>query len=165
MTRWLSVAVVVLALGVGSSIFAQQDDAHMGTWTQNFEKTKTTPAPTGPRPQSVTRTYEPFEGKGVTATFVTVTADGKTLTSSYSAHFDGKDYPYTYSGASGGNLTHIALKRVDRYTWEAVNKGKGSVTNVGTNTVSKDGKTLTYTFKGTNAQGQPTSGVMVFEKQ
>jgi hypothetical protein len=162
MTRWLSVFVVVLALGVGS--FAQQDDAHMGTWKQNFEKTKTTPTPTGPRPQSVTRTYEPFEGKGVKATFVTITADGKKITTSYSAHFDGKDYPYTYSGTEG-NLTHIALKRVDRYNWEAINKGKGKVSNVGTNTVSKDGKTLTYTFKGTNAQGQPTSGVLVFERE
>jgi hypothetical protein len=161
-TRWLGIAVVVLALGIGSSLFAQQDDAHMGTWKQNFEKSTSTPASTNPRPQSVTRTYEPFEGKGVKATFVTITADGKKLTSSYSAHFDGKDYPYTYSSA-GGNLTHIALKRVDRYTWEAINKGK--VTNIGTNTVSKDGKTLTYTYKGTNAQGQPTSGVMVFEKQ
>ena len=162
MTRRLAVVVVVvLALGVGSSLVAQQDDAHMGTWTQNFEKSKGTPPPTGPRPQSVTRTYEPFEGKGVKATFVTITADGKKLTSTYSAHFDGKEYPYT-----GGQFTTIALKKVDRYTWEAVNKNsKTNASNVGTNVVSKDGKTLTYTFKGTNAQGQPTSGVIVFEKQ
>jgi hypothetical protein len=140
---------------------AQQEDAHFGTWKQNFDKTKTTPAPTGQRPQSVTRIYEPFEGKGVKATFITIAADGTKTTSSYSAQFDGKDYPYMGSS----NLVSIALKRVDRYTWEATNKGKGQVTNIGTNTVSKDGKTLTYTFKGTNAQGQPTSGVMVFEKQ
>ena len=162
MTRWLAVVVVVvLTLGVGSSLVAQQDDAHMGTWKQNFEKSKATPPPTGPQPQSITRTYEPFEGKGVKATFVTITADGKKLTSSYSAHFDGKDYPYT-----GGNFTSISLKRVDRYTWEANNKSTTTkATSVGTNVVSKDGKTLTYTFKGTNAQGQPTSGVIVFEKQ
>jgi hypothetical protein len=160
-TRWLSVAVVVLALGVGSSIFAQQDDAHIGTWKQNFEKSKSTPPPTGQRPQSVTRIYEPFEGKGIKATFVTVSADGKTTTTSYSAHFDGKDYPYT----GGGPFTSIALKKVDRYTWEATNKSTGKAVSIGTNTVSKDGKTLTWTSKGTNAQGQPVSGVAVFEKQ
>ena len=88
----------------------------------------------------------------------------KEVKTSLSAHFDGKDYPYTYSGTEG-NFTHIALKRVDRYTWEAENKSKGKVTNAGTNTVSKDGKTLTYTFKGTNAQGEPNSGSLVFEKQ
>ena len=123
MTRWLSVAVVVaLALVGGSSLVAQVDDAHIGTWKQNFEKSKSTPAPTGPRPQSVTRIYEPFEGKGIKATFITITADGKKLTSSYSAHFDGKDYPYT----GGGNLASIALKKVDRYTWEATNKVLGT---------------------------------------
>ena len=30
--------------------------------------------------------------------------------------------------------------------------------------VSKDGKTMTVTSKGTNAQGQATSNVIVFEK-
>jgi hypothetical protein len=162
MTRWVAVVAIVsvLAVGARTSILAQQEDAHFGTWKQNFEKSKSIPAPTGQRPQSVTRTYEP-DGKGVKATFVTITADGKKNTTSYVAQFDGKDYPYV----DNPNLVSIALKRVDRYTWEAINKGKGQVLNVGTNTVSKDGKTLTYTYKGTNAQGQTTSGVMVFEKQ
>jgi len=160
-TRWLSVAVVVgLVLGGGLSLVAQGDDAHLGTWKQNLDKSKSTIAPTGPRPQSVTRIYEPFEGKGVKATFTTISADGKKTVSTYSVHFDGKDYPYT-----GGQFTSIALKKVDRYTWEAVNKSGGKAQNSGTNVVSKDGKTLTYTFKGTNAQGEPVSGVQVFERQ
>ena len=161
MTRWLSVAAVVVVLVVGSPLVAQQDDAHVGTWKQNFEKSKNSTPPTGQRPQSVTRIYEPFEGKGIKATFVTVSADGKKTTSSYSAHFDGKDYPYT----GGGLFTSIALKKVDRYTWAATNKSAGKAISTGTNTVSKDGKTLTWTSKGTNAQGQPVSGVAVFEKQ
>ena len=162
MTRWLSLAVVVLALGVASSVFGQQDDAHFGTWKQNFEKSKSTPPPTGTRPQSVIRVYEPFEKNGIKATFTTVSADGKKTVTTYSAHFDGKDYPYT----GGGAFTSIALKKVDRYTFEAVNKNSSTkATNSGTNTVSKDGKTLTYTFKGTNAQGEPVSGVQVFERQ
>ena len=163
MTRWLSVVVVVgLALVGGVSLVAQVDDAHVGTWKQNFDKSKSTATPTGPRPQSVTRIYEPFEGKGIKATFITVSADGKKTVATYSAHFDGKDYPYT----GGGQFTSIALKKVDRYTWEATNKNSGNkATSVGTNTVSKDGKTLTYTSKGTNAQGQAVSGVQVFERQ
>jgi hypothetical protein len=31
--------------------------------------------------------------------------------------------------------------------------------------VAQDGKTMTVTVKGTNAQGQPTNNVLVFEKQ
>jgi len=79
MTRWLSLAVVVFALGVASSVFGRQDDAHIGTWKQNFDKSKATPAPT------------------------------------------------------------VLVLRAP--------------------------KTMTYTFKGTNAQGEPVSGVQVFERQ
>lgn len=159
MTRWLFLAVVVLALGVAPTVLAQTDP-HIGTWKLNPAQSKSTPPPTNP-PQSVMRTYEPFEGNGIKATFVTVSADGKRTTSTYSAHFDGKDYPYT--GTT--NLTAIALKKVDAYSWAATNKGAGKSVTTGTNTVSKDGKTLTYAFKGTNAQGEPVGGVQVFERQ
>src|SRR6266566_2888405 len=91
-SRWLFVAVVVLAVGISSPALAQ--DAHVGTWKQNFAKSKLAPPPTTPQPQSITRTYEMF-GDGLKATFVTVSADGKSTTVTYSAHFDGKDYPYT----------------------------------------------------------------------
>jgi len=165
MTRWPIIALVVVALGVASdrraSLSAQQDDAHYGTWKLNFDKSKSSIPPTGPRPQSVLRTYEPFEGKGIKGTFVTISADGKKSSSTYSAHFDGKDYVFT----GNPNVTHISLKKVDRYTFEATNKNNGKVVNTGTNTVSKDGKTLTWSFKGTNPQGQAITAVQVFEKQ
>ena len=157
MSRWLFVAVVVLAVAIASPVFAQ--DAHVGTWKQNFDKSKVVPPPTGSRPQSVTRTYEMF-GDGLKATFVTVSADGKTTTTTYSAHFDGKD-----SAVTGANFDTIALKKIDNYAFENVNKRGGEVVSTGTNVVSKDGKTMTFTSKGINANGQPTSAVLVFEKQ
>jgi hypothetical protein len=160
MSRWLLVSVVVLAVCIASPVFAQ--DAHVGTWKQNFDKTKTVPPPITPnpnRPQSVTRSYETF-GDGLKATFVTVRADGTTTTSGFSAHFDGKDYP-----ATGTNFDTIALKKIDNYSFENTNKRGGKVVSTGTNVVSKDGKTMTFTSKGTNASGQPTTTVLVFEKQ
>jgi hypothetical protein len=159
MSRWLFVAVAVLAVGVTSPAFAQ--DAHVGTWKQNFAKSKQDPPASAPAPQSVTRTYEMY-GDGLKATIVTVGADGKQTTATYSARFDGKDYPYT------GNATidTISLKRIDNNSFESVNKKAGKVIAEGTNVVSRDGKTMTYTSKGANAQGQLiTSSVQVFEKQ
>jgi hypothetical protein len=158
-SRWLFVAVVVLVLIVSSPVLAQED-AHIGVWKQNFAKSKLVPPPAGPQPQSITRTYEKF-GDGLKATFVTISADGKRTTVSYSAHFDGKDSPYTGTTA----IDTIALKKIDNHSFSNVNKKAGKVVNTGTNVVSKDGKTMTFTSKGTNAQGQPTSGVSVFEKQ
>jgi hypothetical protein len=159
MSRWTFAAVVLLAVGIASPVFAQ--DAHVGTWKLNFAKSKLVPPASGPQPQSVTRTYEMFEGDGIKATFATISADGTSTTSSYSVHFDGKDYPYTGSAT----LDAIAVKRIDNRSWNAANKKAGKVVSAGTNVVSQDGKTLTWTYKGTNAQGQPTSGVQVFDKQ
>jgi hypothetical protein len=151
------IAFVVVAAWP-SAVFAQKM-AHIGTWKQNFEKSKCDPPATGTRPQSVVRTYEEFEGNGIKATFVTIRADGTRATTSYSAHFDGKAYPYT-----GSAFDTITLKRIDAYSWFATNKG-AKAGNTGTNTVSKDGKTLTYTSKGTNAQGNTISCVSVFDRQ
>lgn len=46
MSRWLFVAVVVQAIAIASPVFAQ--DAHVGTWKQNFDKSKTVPPSTNP---------------------------------------------------------------------------------------------------------------------
>ena len=159
MTRWLFVAVAVLALG-GSSTVVAQSDPHIGVWKLNLAKSKATPPNTNPPPQSVVRTYEAFEGDGIKATFVTVSADGKQTSSTFSVHFDGKEYPIT----GAGNVTSIAMKRSDANTWSTTTKGPKTLIT-GTNTVSKDGKTITWSFKTTNAQGQPVSVVQIFEKQ
>ncbi len=159
MSHGVFVAAVIIAVGITSPALAQ--DAHVGTWKQNFAKSKQDPPRIGPQPQGITRTYEMF-GDGLKATLVTVSAEGKITTATYSAHFDGKDYPY----AGNPIIETIALKRVDNYSFESVNKKAGKVIATGTNVVSKDGKTMTYTSKGVNAQGQPiTSSIQVFEKQ
>ena len=158
MTRGLFTAVLGLSITVASPVFAQT--AQVGTWKQNFAKSKVDPAPTAPQPQSITRTYEAF-GDGLKFTQVTVSADGKSTTATYSAHFDGKDYPLTGNAAADA----IVLKKVDARTFESTLKKSGKVVNTGTNVVSADGKTMTYTSQGTNASGQKVSATAVFEKQ
>jgi hypothetical protein len=158
LSRWFLVAVVGFGVGLASPVFAQ--DAHVGTWKQDFAKSKLDPAPTAPAPQSITRTYEKF-GDGLQFTQVTVSADGKSTTSTYSAHYDGKEYPLT----GNANADIIILKRIDASTLESTLKKAGKIVNTGRNTVSADGKTMTYTSKGTNASGQPTSATTIFDRQ
>ncbi len=90
----------------------------------------------------------------------TTAADGSHASVSYTANFDGKDYPVTGSSA----IDAVALKRSGN-TFESTLKKGGKVVSTGKNTVSKDGKVMTYTAKGTNASGQPTSSVTVYDKQ
>jgi hypothetical protein len=59
----------------------------------------------------------------------------------------------------------ISLKRIDARTVERTNKKDGKVNVTITYVVSQDGKTMTATVKGTNAQGQPVNNVAVWEKQ
>ncbi len=150
------VPIVLLAVGIASPVFAQ--DAHVGLWKQNLAKSTSVPPAATPAPRSNTWQYEVFESNGLKMTTESVSADGtRTMGNAYSAHIDGKDYPYP-------NGT-IALKRIDASSWAFTIKRDGKVVSSGTNVVSKDGKTITYTRKGVTVTGQPTSGVAIYEKQ
>ena len=57
---------------------------------------------------------------------------------SYSAKFDGKDYPFKSAFANG-----VSLKRIDAHTIEETDKRDGTVVNVAKMTISPNGKTMT----------------------
>ncbi len=62
---------------------------------------------------------------------------------SYSAKFDGKDYPF--KGDPGA--TTVALKKIDANTVEETYKLDGKVVTVNRITVAPDGKTLSFIFE------------------
>jgi hypothetical protein len=161
---WRALAFgVVVALGVvlvGTdivSLSAQTSDPRIGTWKLNVEKSKFNP---GPPPRSGTMKVE-ASGQGEKVTMEGVNAEGARTATHYTANYDGKDYPITGSP----NNDAISLKRIDARTTERTNKKGGKVTTVITSVVSQDGKTMTNTSKGTNAQGQTVNSVGVWEKQ
>jgi hypothetical protein len=139
------------------SLSAQAADPMSGTWELNLAKSKFTP---GPAPKNQTRTYD-VTGEDVKFTAKGINADGKPTLVEYTAKYDGKDYPVTGSQ----NFDAISLKRVDAVTSEATLKKGGKVVQTTKRVVSKDGKTLTLTAKGTNAKGQAVNDVLVFDKR
>jgi len=66
----------------------------------------------------------------------------------------GKRAPQTLSG-----------KAIDAYTAEYAVKQGGKVITTGKRTISKDGKTMTFTAKVLTPQGQSMDVVGVFDKQ
>ena len=138
---------------------ADADDEHSlhATWELNTAKSKFDP---GPAPKSQTRTYqgagdeEMLESSGTDA-------KGKPTAVHYKARYDGKDYPVT--GLSSADT--ISLRRIDESTTESRQKKAGKETLTTTRKVSSDGKMLTATSKGTNAEGKPTHNVMVFDRR
>ena len=153
---------VVLALGVVlgadiANLSAQTSDPRIGTWKLNVAKSKYSP---GPAPQALTVNVEP-SGQGEKVTTEFVNADGTRTTTEYTANFDGKDYPLTGSQIADT----VSLKRSNARTTVRTDKKGGKVAQTLRRVVSKDGKTMTVTTKGTNAQGQAVNNVAVFEKQ
>jgi hypothetical protein len=147
---------VVLGAGLGR-VAAQASNPRLGTWKLNVAKSKYSP---GPAPQSLTMKIE-AAGEGEKATTEGVNAAGTATMTQYTANVDGKDYPMTGSQ----NADTVSLKRIDARTMERTDKKGEKVVATSTRVVSEDGKTMTVTTKGTNAQGQAVDNVSVWEKQ
>ena len=149
---------VVLVALAGGPAAAQGTDPLIGTWKLNVAKSKYSP---GPAPKSTTLKIE-AAGQGLKVSVDSIAADGTAVKYSYTANFDGQDVGFV---GTNPNADTIAQKRINATTTETTSKKAGKVTVIGTRVISSDGKTMTTTQKGTNAQGQAVNNVLVYEKQ
>ena len=130
----------------------------IGTWDLNVEKSQYNP---GPPPRSIVRTVEAVGAHGVRMTNKIVDADGSRRSDQWTGYYDGMDYAYT-----GDPTVDVqAVTARDAFNAEFTLKKAGKVTRNGTRTISKDGKVMTVTSKGTGATGQPGVFVTVFDKR
>jgi hypothetical protein len=133
-----------------ASVAAQSPNPRIGKWKLKQE---------APPPASNIMTYEAVAG-GMKVTVDSVSASGQKGHWTYTTMLDGKDVPITgYSTADTAAVTVV-----NATTNEIVYKKAGTITQLATNVLSADGKTLTVTFNRTNAQGQPVTTVAVYEK-
>jgi hypothetical protein len=168
LSRMIALALPLTAL-VAVGVAQTTDKSYFGTWKLNVAKSKYEP---GPGPKEQTRIHEDAGNGEIRITTQGVGPQGNPTSTTYTYRLDGKDYPVTNTGkppagapAPAGPNT-IAFKAVDAYTVTFTQKtSDGKVVGTGSRTVSKDGKTMTITTKGTNQQGQPTSTSQVWEKQ
>lgn len=160
MHTFLRMFIVGAVLSVGAVAMvsaAAAADPTDGSWTLNLTKSKYSP---GPAPQSHTRTYA-TTAQGVALSFSGVAADGSKMSGQSNYKYDGKDYPITGSP----DYDTIAVTRIDAYTAKSVQKKDGKTVGTTIRKVSKDGKVMTLTSKGTSAKGTPVNNVLVFDKQ
>jgi len=159
MRRILPLASLVTLSLVASSVVLAQDSPFVGTWKLNPVKSKFT----GTQPlKSQTRT-EVAQRDGFKVTYEGIAADGSRISYSYTTNLDGKDSPY--SGREPNGADTLAVTRVDAHTRTVVHKKAGKTLYTTRGVVSKDGKVLTITSKGMNAQGQPINVTRVWDKQ
>jgi len=151
---FLGVSTAVLAAQANDPIKA--NDPLIGTWELNVAKST---VKLSPPEKSETRPYT-LVGQELKATSSAVMMDGKTVTSSWTVVYDGKDRPET--ALSGDSLS---LTRTDPFHSTAVEKRNGKVSLTSTRVIAPDGKSFTLTAKGTNAKGEVVSEVSVFDKK
>jgi len=151
----LSTVLVMMVFSAGA--FGQASDPVIGTWELNLAKSKFSP---GTAPKSETRTYV-AAGTEIKASSKGVGADGKPTASQWTVAYDGKEHPETGSP----DADSLLVKRIDSYTTEFTEKKAGKVVTTGTRAISRDGKVMTITTKGTNAKGQTINEVVVYDKR
>jgi hypothetical protein len=148
-----------LLIGVAITVVGMfAADNSIGTWKYNPAKSKSS-SPSTFKGRTDVREATPEGGVKVTRTEESPT--GAPSNASFAFKYDGKEYP-----ATGARFDTISSKQIDANTstWE-VKRSDGKYHRTGKNVVSKDGKTLTQTFKGTDTEGKPVHGTNVYEKQ
>lgn len=142
-----------------ASVAAAQTEPRVGTWDLNLAKSTFSPEPP---PKRQTLTFQAAGPhwvallQGTDASGMPINPDMNNL----AINFDGKDHP-----TANVNYDTTAWKRIDANTYQAIRKKAGKIVLTSTNVVSKDGKTMTITTKGVNADGQSIHNVRVYDKR
>lgn len=160
MTR-RTVALIGLVALVAATVIgvpaAQGSDPILGTWELNVSKSTFSP---GPGPRSETRVMVQ-DGAVIRATSKGVDASGNPTGSQWTVTYDGTEQKIVGDPDADSQI----VKRLDQFRTETTIKRGGKVVQTAVRELSKDGKTMTLTFKGVNAKGQTIHDVMVFEKR
>jgi hypothetical protein len=153
-TAKLMIGVAITAIGMFGA------DNSIGTWKRNMDKSTSNPPESNPF-KSQTMVREAVDG-GVKVTVKGERMDGTVTDASTTIKYDGVAVPIT----GGTTFDSIAVKQIDdnTFTTEATKTG-GSYHTMGRTVISKDGKTMTTTQKGTDANGKPISITTVYDKQ
>jgi hypothetical protein len=153
-----SVAVKLFIVMAITTIGAFGADNSVGTWKLNVAKSKYT----GANPiKSQTDVREATPDGGVKITRTGQLENGTPSNYSYAYKYDGKEHPVT-----GAPFDTISVKRIDANTWSwEVKKTGGKYHATGQTVISKDGKTMTQTSTGTDADGKPVTQTLVFDRQ
>jgi hypothetical protein len=152
------VGVVALAVSV-LPVLARQPHPEatgelvVGTWRLLPEKSKYIP---GPAPKSETRTYE-RNADGLKATVARVYRDGKSESIVYLANLDSVNPVF---GAT--EYDTVRLKRITDYESEAVLAHADVIFGIARRVVSRDGNTMTISFR--RESQTPVYNYAVYEK-
>src|SRR6202521_4948429 len=155
MKQVLVFATVVMAV-MASGLLLAQNSPFVGTWKLDPAKSKFT---SGSPAKEETATIQMVGAQDQVPVNGTA-ADGSPISMKYEVPEKGGAGKFL-----AGPYDAVSGKLIDANTRElSYMKGGKEIIHLHS-VVSKDGKTMRITVKGTSAQGEPVSGVAVWEKQ
>ncbi len=101
------------------------------------------------------------DGDVIRATSKGIDAYGQPVGAVWTITYDEREH--RIEGGTDGDSQRLV--RLDRWTTEATLTRGGRVIQTARREVSRDGKTMTLTFTGSNVRGQPIHNVMVFDRR
>jgi hypothetical protein len=140
-------------------------DPIIGTWKLNVAKSKFSPAYLALQkvaaPKEETLVFREV-GDQVELTATGTRTDGSPISSKSTSPRQGGAVKSQQGGPEGVSTIVTVLDPGNRYT-TSIRDGKQI--QVGHSVISKDGKTMTVTYKGIDPQGKPFEQVVVLDKQ
>jgi hypothetical protein len=153
----LCVFAAIACAVLGPSLGSAQSNPLIGTCKLNVARSTFSP---GPAWRSMTLNFEAV-AQGLRNTVEGVDGNGNPIRSTFIVIEDGKAHPVT----GVPDFDSSIYKRLDAYTVDNTRMKAGRVVMTGTRFLSREGRTLTFTQKGLNANGQQINDVAVFDKQ
>jgi hypothetical protein len=155
-----SLIVALVAVGTTPVLTAQstlpkEPDQLVGAWRLDAAKSRYRP---GPAPVSETRTYV-RDGDNVLGVIRRTFPDGRRQSIEYTANYD-REYPVTGTE----DYDHVVLKRIDRYTSEAVLSHAGRVFGTARRVIAADGQSMTITFRRDSETGVSVMNVAYYDR-
>ena len=138
-------------------------DPIIGTWKHNLEKSKSNDELSRDDIKDIIEVYKETEGNMIETTYTSFRKDGSTLVIERIFPKEGGIVKYVDSEIQEGILNIvIPVGSGDWFISTIVNGRNVLLRHM---MVSKDGKTLTETFKGTNMEGKPVDARAVSDRQ
>jgi hypothetical protein len=165
--RMLGLQFVLMLTG-GLALVSTQTprDPLIGTWNLNVEKSTYAGTP----PRSIHRTFDYSIDGLILVTYETVSAQGNRSFVHWYMGLDGAAHPEFGRPTGAAPTWLLTTKVIDANTKEVTDRrvvaeGRTAPVIMYTFAVSQDGKTLTLTSRSTNADGNPTVTVQVYDKE
>ena len=156
----VALSLVIFTLALATVVMAA--DPSVGTWKLNLTLSKIPPSPKGQAdPKEETLVVREL-GDQIETTVTGIRTDGSAISEKYTYAKQGgviKRQPALPEGFSAIETL------VDLGNWYLVILQNGNQVEVFHEVVSKDGKSLRETIKGTDAEGKPIEGLEVWEIQ